>query len=128
MTASLKANPAASPDLERLLALNAEYIRSVQQSDAATFRQMLAPDFLCTHADGSFVDREEFLRQVAAPAKISNLAAQDVLVRIDGDFAVVHGRTTFTRPDGGAGEGRYTDIYARRGGKWLAIAAHVTRR
>lgn len=128
MTASLKAKPAASPDLERLLALNADYIRAVQQSDAATFREMLAPDFLCTQADGSFVDRDEFLRQAAVPAKISDLAAHDVLVRIDADFAVVHGRTTFTRGDGGAGEGRYTDIYARRGGKWLCIAAHVTRR
>jgi ketosteroid isomerase-like protein len=128
MSASLKAKPAASPDLELLLALNAEYIRSVQQSDGATFRDMLAHDFLCTHSDGSFVDREEFLRQIAAPAKISNLAAHDVLVRIEGDFAIVHGRTTFTRPDGGAGEGRYTDIYARRGGKWLCTAAHVTRR
>jgi ketosteroid isomerase-like protein len=128
MTATLRAKPASSSDLERLLELNAQYIRAVQQSDAATFREMLAPDFLCTHADGSFVDREEFVRQVAAPAKISNLAAHDILVRIDGDFAVVHGRTTFTRPDGGAGEGRYTDVYARRGDKWLAIAAHVTRR
>lgn len=127
MSASLKATP-SSPHLERLLALNAAYIRAVQQSDAATFREMLAPDFLCTHADGSFVDREEFLRQVAAPARISNLAAHDVHVRIDGDFAVVHGRTTFTLPDGRAGDGRYTDIYACRGGKWLAIAAHVTRR
>ena len=118
----------ASSNLERLLALNADYIRAVQQSDAATFRELLAQDFLCTHSDGSFVDRDEFLRQVAAPAKISNLAAHDVLVRIDGDFAVVHGRTTFTKPDGGAGEGRYTDIYACRGGRWLCIAAHVTRR
>lgn len=127
MSASPKAKP-ASQDLDRLLALNAQYIRAVQQSDAATFSAMLAPDFLCTHADGSFVDREEFLRQVAAPAKISNLAAHDVLVRVYGDVAVVHGRTAFTKPDGGAGAGRYTDVYARRGGEWLVIAAHVTRR
>jgi hypothetical protein len=128
MTASANARPTANPDLERLLELNAHYIRSVQESDAATFREILAPDFLCTHSDCSFVDRDEFLRQVAVPAKISNLTAHDVLVRIDGDFAVVHGRTTFTKPDGAAGGGRYTDIYARRGGKWLCIAAHVTRR
>jgi hypothetical protein len=25
------------------------------------------------------------------------------------------------------GEGRYTDIWARRGGRWLCIAAHFTR-
>jgi hypothetical protein len=25
------------------------------------------------------------------------------------------------------GRGRYTDIWEKRGGQWLAVAAHVTR-
>jgi hypothetical protein len=29
--------------------------------------------------------------------------------------------------DGRAGAGRYTDVWARRNGQWLAVAAHVTR-
>jgi hypothetical protein len=45
-----------------------------------------------------------------------------------GDFAVVHARTTFTMPDGTPGSGRYTDVWARRNGEWLAVAAHVTRK
>jgi len=30
-------------------------------------------------------------------------------------------------PDGRAGAGRYTDVWARRQGRWLAVSAHVTR-
>ena len=43
------------------------------------------------------------------------------------DFAIIHARTVFTKPDGSAGAGRYTDVWAKRGGRWLAVSAHVTR-
>jgi ketosteroid isomerase-like protein len=119
---------ASASDLEALLALNEDYIRSVQRSDVARFEQILADDFLATLADGSAVDRTAFLTYTAKPVTISNLAAHDVNVRLMGDFAIVHARTTFNTADGKAGEGRYTDVWARRNGKWLAVAAHVTRK
>jgi ketosteroid isomerase-like protein len=113
-------------DIATLLALNDDYIRSVQQSDVQRFREILAEDFLCSLPDGRLVDRATFLGQIAAPAPIANLRAHDVHVRVLGDFALVHARTTFTT-DGRPGAGRYTDAWARRNGHWVAIAAHVTR-
>lgn len=118
---------AANSDLETLLQLNADYIRSVQTSDVTRFDQILADDFVCTNPDGSFIDRENFLKQTARPVAISNLAADDVIVRVIGDCAVINARTTYRMPDGRTGAGRYTDVWARRNGRWLAIAAHVTR-
>jgi len=115
-------------DLDVLLDLNEDYIRSVQQSDVARFEQILADDFLATLSDGSAVDRSAFLAQTAKPVAISNLAAHDVNVRLMGEFAIVHARTTFTTVEGKAGEGRYTDVWAKRNGRWLAVAAHVTRK
>ena len=114
-------------DHDTLLALNRDYIRSVQTSDVRRFDEILAKDFLCSNPDGSIVDRERFLEQTARPVSISNLETHDVLVRIMGDVAVIHARTSYTRPDGGAGAGRYTDVWARRDGRWLAVSAHVTR-
>jgi hypothetical protein len=73
------------------------------------------------------VDRAAFLKQTARPVTISNIQAVDVNVRLMGDFAIIHARTTYTLPDGKPGAGRYTDVWARRGGRWLAVAAHVTR-
>jgi ketosteroid isomerase-like protein len=117
----------ATSDLDMLLQLNADYIRSVQTSDVARFDQILADDFVCTNPDGSFVDRANFLIQTARPVAIAGLAAHDVNVRIIGDCAIIHARTTYRTPDGRSGAGRYTDVWARRSGRWLAVAAHVTR-
>jgi ketosteroid isomerase-like protein len=114
-------------DLESLLELNHDYIRSVQTSDVRRFDEMLADDFLCSNPDGSLVDRAGFLKQTALPVKISGLAAHDVNVRLLGDVAIIHARTTYTGPDGRPGSGRYTDVWARRQGRWLAVSAHVTR-
>jgi ketosteroid isomerase-like protein len=118
---------AAKSDQETLLALNADYIRSVQASDVARFDQILADDFVCTNPDGSFVDRKNFLKQTARPVAISDLAAQDVMLRVIGDCAVINARTSYRMPDGRAGAGRYTDVWARQNGEWLAVSAHVTR-
>ena len=114
-------------DLETLEALNRDYINSVQAGDVRRFDQILADDFLCSNPDGTLIDRAAFLKQTAQPVKISNLQAHDVNVRLMGDFAIIHARTTYSRPDGQPGAGRYTDVWARRNGSWLAVSAHVTR-
>jgi ketosteroid isomerase-like protein len=54
-------------------------------------------------------------------------AVQDVRVRILGDVAIIHARTSYTTADGKQRYGRYTDVWARRDGRWLAVSAHVTR-
>jgi ketosteroid isomerase-like protein len=117
-----------SSDLTTLLGLNQDYIRSVQNSDVRRFNEILADDFLCSLPDGQLIDRARFLEQTALPVKISNLEVHDVNVRLMGDFAIIHARTTYSTSDGGAGSGRYTDVWARRDGRWLAVSAHVTRK
>jgi ketosteroid isomerase-like protein len=126
MTDAIAATTATAADVTTLLALNEDYVRSVEASNVERFREMLADDFVCSLPDGSHLDREAFLKHVAAPAGISNLQAHDVQVRVMGDFALIHARTTFIR-DGRPGASRYTDAWARRKGRWVAIAAHVTR-
>jgi ketosteroid isomerase-like protein len=114
-------------DLHALHALNEDYIHSVQHSDVKRFDEILADDFLCSLPDGSLIDRAQFLAHTARPVTIAHLAAHDVHVRMMGDFAIIHARTTFTDAEGRARSGRYTDVWARRNGRWLAVSAHVTR-
>jgi len=114
-------------DLAALRDLNRDYITSVQTSDVRRFDEILADDFLCSNPDGSLVDRAGFLKQTAVPVKISGLQAHEVNVRLMGDFAIIHARTTYVGPDGRPGSGRYTDVWARRQGHWVAVSAHVTR-
>lgn len=114
-------------DLDTLRRLNQNFVRSVEESDVGYFEEALAEDFLNSNPDGSLLDRVGFLVQIAQPPKISNLEAHDVRVRIMGDIAIIHARTTHDKPDGRSGVGRYTDVWARREGRWLCVSAHVTR-
>jgi ketosteroid isomerase-like protein len=116
-----------SNDLEELTALNRDYVASVQNCDVKRFDEILAQDFYCSNPDKSLADRAAFLKQTAVPAKIKNLVAEDVKIRILGDFAIIHAATSYTTPDGEQAHGRYTDCWARQNGKWLAVSAHVSR-
>jgi ketosteroid isomerase-like protein len=118
---------ATGTDLAILHDLNRDYINSVQHSDVRRFDEILSDDFLCSNPDGTLIDRAAFLEQTARPVAIRNLEAHDVNVRLMGDFAIIHARTSYTLPDGRQGGGRYTDVWARRAGCWLAVSAHVTR-
>ena len=117
----------ANPDVTELQRLNQDYIRSVQTSDVRRFDEILAEEFYCSNPDGSLVDRRGFLAQTARPVTISNLEAHDVLIRILGDFVIIHARTTYTLADGRTGSSCYTDVWQRRNGPWLGVSAHVTR-
>lgn len=123
--APLRATTEASA-LEILQQLNRDYVRSVEASDVQWFEENLGDDFLNVNADGSLVDRAGFLDQIAQPLMISNLEAREVVIRIMGDLAIINARTFYRKPDGQAGSRRYTDVWARRKGRWLCVSAQLT--
>jgi ketosteroid isomerase-like protein len=116
-----------SKDIDELTLLNRDYVASVQNSDVRRFDEILAQDFYCTNPDKTLVDRAAFLKQTAIPVKIKNLKAEDVKIRVLGDFAIIHAATSYTTPEGEQAFGRYTDCWARQNGRWLAVSAHVAR-
>ena len=113
--------------MDILQELNADYIRSVRESDVAWFERHLADDFVNSNPDGTLVDRAGFLAQIARPLVVRDFRCDDVLIRLLGDVAIIHARTLYTKPDGSQGAGRYTDVWARRRGEWLCVCADVTR-
>src|ERR1700710_1762557 len=116
-----------SKDLDELTSLNRDYVASVQNCDVKRFDQILAQDFYCSNPDKSLVDRAGFLKQTAIPVTIKGLVATEVKIRIMGDFAIIHASTSYTMPDGKTASGRYTDCWAKKDGRWLAVSAHVAR-
>ena len=114
-------------DIDELTALNLDFVASAQNSDVRRFDEILAPEFYCSNPDNSRVDRAAFLAQTAKPVAIKNLRAEDVKIRILGDFAIIHAATSYTTADGQQAHGRYTDCWAKQNGKWLAVSAHVSR-
>ena len=116
----------STSDHDALLALNEDYIRSVQTGDVARFEEILADDFRVSLGT-TYLGRAAFLAQTALPVTISNLAVRDVEIRVMGDVGIVHARTTYRTLDGLERSGRYTDVWVRESDGWRAVAAHVTR-
>src|SRR6202521_3848235 len=87
-------------DIDELTVLNRDYVASVQNSDVKRFDEILADDFYCSNPDKSLVDRSGFLKQTAVPVAIRDLEADDVKIRLMGDFAIIHATTRYTMPDG----------------------------
>ena len=114
-------------DIEELTVLNRDYVASVQKGDVKRFDEILAPEFYCSNPDKSLVDRAAFLTQTAQPVTIKNLLEHDVKIRVMGDFAIIHGATSYTTADGQQAAGRYTDCWVKQNGRWLAVSAHVSR-
>jgi len=84
----------------KLHELNRNYIRSVDEADVAWFDANLAADFFNTNPDGTFIDRKAFLAQIGRGSSVKNIREHDVLIRILGDFAIIHARTSYQKPDG----------------------------
>jgi ketosteroid isomerase-like protein len=112
-------------DLETLTQLNADYLGSDQKGDVRRYDQMLAEDFTASLPDFLLHDKKQFLEMMARPRPFTELKAHDVKVRLLGDFAIIHARITFRTMDGVERQGRYTDDYQRRDGKWVCVAANV---
>ncbi len=128
MTSSTAAaGTAPASDLDILHDLNRTYVRSVEHSDVKWFDENLADDFLNSNPDGTLLDRAGFIAQIARRSSVTNLREEDVRILIRGDFAFIHARTVFTKPDGWPGAGRYTDVWWKRDRRWRCVSAQVTR-
>jgi hypothetical protein len=117
----------SDPHLATLQDLNRNYVRSVDEADVAWFDKHLAPDFMNTNPDGTLIDRAAFLAQIGRGSPVKDIREHDVKIRLLGDFAIIHARTTYKKPDGTIGNGRYTDDWQRRPEGWLCVSAHVSR-
>lgn len=120
---NINATMPAAEDLAILEQLNKDYFHADQFSDAKRFDEFLAEDFI-TQLPGVTRSRAEFLEYIAQPRPFKDLAMHDVNIRILSDVALIHGRATYTMiADGAPQEALYTDIYQKRAGTWVCVAA-----
>jgi len=76
------------------------------------------PDFLLRN-------KKQFLEMMIVPRPFTELKMDDVRIRLLEDFAIIHSHMTFRTKDGVLRQGRYTDDWQRRDGKWLCVAPNV---
>jgi ketosteroid isomerase-like protein len=91
---------------------------------------LLADTLVYTDYDGSFMNKSEYMKWVAAPQqKADHLYDEGLNVQLYGEAAVVTGIYRETGTNKGKHyviRSRYTDTWIKRGGVWLCVASHST--
>jgi uncharacterized protein (TIGR02246 family) len=136
-TAKETVNPAAIE--AEITKLEKDWAAAVQRHDAETVAKILADDLVMTYPDGELGNKSSELRDIAAGAFTADsweLFDTKVTV-LSPDSAFITGRGVikngkYKAPEAKqainiSGEYRFTDIYARRNGQWLAVASQTTK-
>lgn len=142
-----EARAAASPTPEKIdtaaieaeiVKLEREWASSTKNRDAETVRRVLADDIVITYPDGQTGTKDDEVRTVETGAVTMDswdLLEPKVTV-LNADTAFITGRGVikngkYKDPNTKqtidiSGEFRFLDVYARRNGKWQAVASQTT--
>jgi ketosteroid isomerase-like protein len=129
---ALVAAPALAQDTNADVRAAARMFDDAQlHGDRATLDRMLAPDFLFVRGSGRVGDRRDFIEAFTSPGqKLEPFTIIDPLfLRVSGDVAIVGGEAWIKGTDGGAPFSqhfRYSDTFAKRDGRWVAVFTQVT--
>lgn len=107
-----------------------EWGEAFERRDFATLDRIMAAEYILTDPLGNVRGKAESLAALATNEVLFESTKSDnVGVRINGDTAVVTGRSTFRgRYKGWSMTGRYqyTDVLVKRSGAWQAVSSHIT--
>jgi len=120
----------ASDDINTVKKLNEDWIHSYPDKDTVTMARILADDLIMITPNGSRIGKQDILKNMASPSQqVKTSKVDKAEVRLVGNTALVFAEASFITVDNGKetpGRTSYLDIYEKRHGRWVAIAAHVT--
>ncbi|HEX6648817.1 MAG TPA: nuclear transport factor 2 family protein [Pyrinomonadaceae bacterium] len=101
-----------------------------ERHDLAALDRFMADEYILTDPLGNVRNKAESLAAIKTNEVLfESTMSDDVNVRVNGDTALVTGRSTFRGRYKGwplAGRYQYTDVLVNRGGSWLAVGSHIT--
>ena len=110
--------------------VESEWGVAFERKDMATLDRLMADEYILTDPLGNVRSKAESLAAIETnQINFESTESDDVKVRINGDTAVVTGRSTFRgRYKGWSMSGRYqyTDVLVKRDGAWQAVGSHIT--
>ena len=124
-----RAQNAAPPsaDARAVLRLEDQWTAALVRRDGAAFRSLLAPGFVYTEND-RLMTRDELLREIVGGSDTVTAARNEGMEAHRFGSTIVVTGWLVTSGRGAAGpfdrRYRYTDTWARVGGRWRVVAAH----
>jgi uncharacterized protein (TIGR02246 family) len=118
-------------DIETLKKLNQDWLHSILNRDTVMLGRILAEDFVMITPIGSKNTRADNLETAASKTvEVTSIQIDSVEVRlVSNEVGLLTAWTSFAIHEGSKetkGKNCYQDVYAKRQGRWVAIAAHVT--
>jgi ketosteroid isomerase-like protein len=99
------------------------------KGDAAALKRLLADDFLLLNSQDKREDKAQFIADYANPGfTLEPFVIDDQVIKVWSDGAVLGGAVTARGMSDGKPYSirlRFSDIWARRNGKWQVIYAHA---
>jgi ketosteroid isomerase-like protein len=128
MAAAAAATPALPADLAAAVAA---YDRAQVASDRAALERLLADDYLLVNSRGATETKAQFIADQTAPGyRLDPFDIEQPVARVWPGGAAVGGVARLTGEDGGARFDvrlRFTDVWAKRRGRWQVIYTHASR-
>ena len=116
-------------DIEALTKLNQDWLNSYPKKDTATLAKIFADDFILISPKGVKMTKRDIIANLDKQETVSvGIDSLDIRL-LTKKAGIITVYTTFVLKTDGkeiTGKNCYQDVYVKRKGKWLAVAAHVT--
>ncbi|MEW6127014.1 MAG: FKBP-type peptidyl-prolyl cis-trans isomerase [Acidobacteriota bacterium] len=110
--------------------LEEDWVKAMIERDVKALNLILADDYFIIDPDGKTTDKAGTLEDIKSGAfKFESIEFSEFKVRVYGTTAVVNGGEVVKGSYNGqsiTGAYRFTDVFARRNGRWLAVSSQLT--
>jgi len=105
--------------------------RAQVKGDGAALKDLLADDYLLINSQDQRETKAQFIADYIAPGfRMDPFTIDDQVIKVWTDGAILGGAVTATGMSDGKPYSirlRFTDVWAKRGGKWRVIFTHANR-
>src|SRR5690348_2561225 len=116
---------------QTIIDLDRQRMTAMAQKDVAKLNDILADDLVYTHSSARIDTKQSLIGAMQSGATVYNsVVPSDVQAQDLGDAVVLTGVARIQVTSGGKPNAfgvRFTDVYARRGGRWQMVTWQSTR-
>ncbi len=116
---------------QTIIDLDKKRMTAMAQKDLATLNEVIADDLIYTHSSARLDTKASLIGNMEAGSTVyTSVVPSDVKAQDFGDTVVLTGSCKISVNAGGRPNSfgvRFTDVYAKRGGRWQMVAWQSTR-
>jgi len=116
---------------DMVIELDRKRMTAMAQKDIATLNELIADDLIYTHSSARLDTKQSLIGNMESGSTVyTSVVPSDVKAQDLGEAVVLTGTCRISVNSGGNAMSfgvRFTDVYARRGGKWQMVTWQSTR-